>query len=39
MKWEYKTVMSVSKGLILSPDKEFNRLGEEGWEAAGISSR
>lgn len=39
MKWEYKTIMSVSRGLVFNPDKQFNKLGEEGWEAVGISHK
>lgn len=36
MKWEYKTVTSWSKGVILNPDSKLNKLGEQGWEAVGI---
>ena len=38
-RWEYKTIMSVSKGLIFDPTRQFNKLGEEGWEAVGISHK
>ncbi|MCF7861840.1 hypothetical protein K9M79_06360 [Candidatus Woesearchaeota archaeon] len=38
-KWEYKTVMTVSKGVFFDPTKQFNKLGEEGWEAVGISHK
>ena len=38
-KYEYKTVMSTSRGLILNPDRELNKLGRNGWEAVGISHK
>ena len=38
-KYEYKTVFSMSKGLVFTPDKKLNELGSQGWEAVGISQR
>ena len=38
-KWEYKTIVSASKGFICDPTSKFNKLGQEGWEAVGISHR
>ena len=39
MKYEYKTVFSMSKGLIFNPDGKLNELGQQGWEAVGIAQR
>jgi hypothetical protein len=31
--------MSVSKGLFFDPSEQFNKLGEDGWEAVSISHK